>query len=633
MELGLVIRAAEERLLALYSEGRISGTIHTCVGQELSGAAVGLHLAEGDYVFSNHRCHGHFLARTQNIKGLLAEVMGLQTGVSAGIGGSQHLTEDRFFSNGIIGGMIPIAAGAAYAGRLAEESRVTVAFIGDGSMAQGTVFEAMNLAAVFQAPLYIVAEINGIAQSTNVATVQAGDLERRAATFGIETISSDIWDVEALLADTSRAIDIVRREQRPVFHAIHCFRLNPHSKGDDLREPALIEAHRDRDPLNLFVRTHEQGAKLAAESKARVEAALDQIHNSTPATAAPAWHPPEGGTLAWVPARLSGERTINGIRDGLKQALQENSRTLILGEDVEAPNGGAFKATEGLSDDFPGRVRNMPISEAGIIGFSTGLALAGYRPVTEIMFGDFLTLTLDQLLNHASKFVLMYGRKVSLPLIIRSPMGARRGYGPTHSQSIEKHFLGIPGLTVLAPHHRMDTRALYASLAENVREPHLIIENKSLYPLRGSDGLLDGFIYLHRDGPYPTLRITPAVAPRVTLVGYGGMLPICEQAAAELFDEHEIAAEIICPLALYPADMEPILQSVRATGNLIIAEEGQTFAGFGAEAATRLREAGIPFRLRRVGPPATVIPAAIGAETAMLPQSNAITNAALELLS
>ena len=144
------------------------------------------------------------------------------------------------------------------------------------------------------------------------------------------------------------------------------------------------------------------------------------------------------------------------VLDSLNQALHGlmdgDVRVVVLGEDILDPYGGAFKVTRGLSSRFPERVFTTPISEAAIVGLASGLSLRGLRPIAEIMFGDFLLLAGDQLVNHAAKFRWMYNDGVRVPMVIRTPMGGRRGYGPTHSQSIEKHFMGVPGLWVVAPH-------------------------------------------------------------------------------------------------------------------------------------------------------------------------------------
>jgi 2-oxoisovalerate dehydrogenase E1 component len=204
----------------------------------------------------------------------------------------------------------------------------------------------------------------------------------------------------------------------------------------------------------------------------------------------------------------------------------------------------------------------------------------------------------------------MYGDRVSVPLLVRVPMGGRRGYGPTHSQSLEKHFLGVPHLTVLAVNHRYDPAALVDHIFTNIVGPTLLIENKVLYTVMLGSPAPVGFVYEQTDAVYPTLRLRPADPPEVTIVCYGGMLSEAETAVAALFDEHDTVAEIICPTQLYPLDLTPILASVAQTRRLVIAEEGQGFAAFGAEVVASLVEAMpmTPFAAARVNPAPRCIP-------------------------
>ena len=212
--------------------------------------------------------------------------------------------------------------------------------------------------------------------------------------------------------------------------------------------------------------------------------------------------------------------------DALRAALNEDDRVILLGEDLVDPYGGAFKVTRGLSTDFPGRVRSTPISEGAIAGLSAGLALSGYRPIAEIMFGDFLTLCFDQIVNHIAKYEAMYNGKVTCPVIIRTPSGGGRGYGPTHSQSLEKHFFGVPHLRVVASSLVHDPAAvLRALLAQD--SPVLLIEHKLLYPLHlmlPAGGRIEGDIAEeHVSRRRPADGVDPAGAARGLLVHRAGL--------------------------------------------------------------------------------------------------------------
>ena len=193
------IRRFEETLLDLFSQGKLVGTTHTYIGQEANGVGIIDHLEpERDVVFSNHRCHGHYLAWTGDVEGLIAEVLGKDTGVCAGLGGSQHLCADGFFSNGIQGGIVPVAAGLAFARKLDGRGGIAAVCIGDGTLGEGVVYETFNMAAKWRLPLLVVLENNRYAQSTSQEETLAGDICARAAAFGIRTYQADTWRHEAL---------------------------------------------------------------------------------------------------------------------------------------------------------------------------------------------------------------------------------------------------------------------------------------------------------------------------------------------------------------------------------------------------------------------------------------------------
>ncbi len=279
---------------------------------------------------------------------------------------------------------------------------------------------------------------------------------------------------------------------------------------------------------------------------------------------------------------------LKSLNQSLHDMMDADERVLVLGEDLLDPYGGAFKVTRGLSERFPDRVWTTPISEAGFVGVASGMAMRGLRPVVEIMFGDFLLLAADQLVNHAAKFRWMYGDKVDVPLVVRAPMGGRRGYGPTHSQTLEKHFLGVPGLVVVAVNPLVEPGAmLRAATLDDVR-PLIFVENKLMYARRVRtpiEGRLGAMRARQQGEPYPTTTLSFADVPAsdVTIVAYGGMVEIALEAAETLLIEDEIYCEVCAPTALHPLDIDPIADSVGRTGRLVVCEEASAAAGFGAE--------------------------------------------------
>lgn len=338
---------------------------------------------------------------------------------------------------------------------------------------------------------------------------------------------------------------------------------------------------------------------------------------------------------------------LDSLNAGLLKALAADEHVLLLGEDILDPYGGAFKVTKGCSEKYPQRVVTTPISEAGLAGVATGLALRGYRPVVEVMFGDFITLMADQLVNHIAKFRWMYNDTVRLPLVIRTPMGGRRGYGPTHSQTLEKLFLGIPGLTVIAPNHLLargsaEPGELLAKLILETQDPVVFIENKAQYLLQlQTDAQLQDFVveevYESTDQqqrfPVRTVEVKGAPHPACTIAAYGYMSELCLQAMHKLAFEHEQFCRLVIPTKLSPFDVGTLAESTARTGYLVTVEEGTRTSGWGAEVATRCAEQlGAKLKgVRRVAAKDTPVPAALTLETGTLPQVDNIVDAVRKL--
>jgi acetoin:2,6-dichlorophenolindophenol oxidoreductase subunit alpha len=259
------IRRFEERLLELFEEGLLNGTTHACIGQEADSVAVMEQLGPDDHVFSNHRCHGHYLARTADARGLLAEIMGRPDGVCAGIGGSQHLAAPGFKSNGVQGGIVPAAAGIALASELSGSDGISVVFIGDGTLGEGIVYETLNLASLWQLPLLIVLEDNGWSQSTPSHANLAGSMSARFEAFGVVVEEVESTDILDLVPAAERAVSHVRERRAPCALIIHTYRLCHHSKNDDNRPREEVEARWALDPLAVH------GRRLDAPAATRID--------------------------------------------------------------------------------------------------------------------------------------------------------------------------------------------------------------------------------------------------------------------------------------------------------------------------------------------------------------------------
>jgi acetoin:2,6-dichlorophenolindophenol oxidoreductase subunit alpha len=262
------IRCFEEVLLENFSKGAFFGTTHTYIGQEANAVGVLSHLQPGDVVFSNHRCHGHYLASGGDPHRLFAELLGRATGVCGGRGGSQHLQWENFYSNGVQGGILPIATGMALAEKFNGSGAIAVVFLGDGTLGEGVIYEALNMASLWSAPLFLVLENNRIAQTTPIELGVAGSIAARFSAFGIPVTELDTSDVLIILPVAEKLMAEVRETCSPRALILNTCRFAPHSKGDDTRHPEEIaRMRRERDPIGIQAARLEVGERQAIEAE------------------------------------------------------------------------------------------------------------------------------------------------------------------------------------------------------------------------------------------------------------------------------------------------------------------------------------------------------------------------------
>jgi len=313
------------------------------------------------------------------------------------------------------------------------------------------------------------------------------------------------------------------------------------------------------------------------------------------------------------------------IHDTLAAEMQRDSSIFLMGEDIGA-YGGAFGVTRGLLEAFgPTRVRDTPISEQALTGIAIGAAVAGQRPVIEFMFMDFITLAVDQLVNMAAKLNPIYG--LDCPLVIRVPNGGGRGYGATHSQSLERLFTGIPGILIAAPSNAQDASGLLQT-ALRLKSPVLFLEHKMLYPRR-----FDDFKALPPPIPFGVAN-TVRMGTDVTIIAWSYMAQLALEASDQLH-ACGIGAEVIDLLTLNPLDMGIVVESVKQTGRVLIVEEGPKTGGFGAEIATQIMEQAHDYLekpILRLASPDLPMPSAKNLEAACIPSVEAIMQAVQHLL-
>ena len=261
------IRRFEETVLEEFSRGVFAGTTHTSIGQEANAAGVISVLQPDDVIVTNHRCHGHFIAYGGDMRALFAEMMGKATGLCGGRGGSQHIHWRNLYSNGVQGGIVPIAAGMALAEKEKQSGALVTLFIGDGTFGEGALYEACNMASLWRVPLLIVVEHNHIAQTTPTALVMAGRIPERLQAFDIQVTELNTSDASEIQQVSLKCVTSIRKTSLPQALVLNTVRFGPHSKGDDTRSEAVIrELRSTRDPLKILA------ARLPLET-------LEQLHN------------------------------------------------------------------------------------------------------------------------------------------------------------------------------------------------------------------------------------------------------------------------------------------------------------------------------------------------------------------
>ncbi|HEX9551231.1 MAG TPA: dehydrogenase E1 component subunit alpha/beta [Candidatus Limnocylindrales bacterium] len=605
----------------------------------------------------------------------IAELFGKEEGYCRGRGGGMHIGDfstGHLGANAIVGGSVPIATGAAMAARYQGSGRVVACMAGDGAFANGVVLESLNWAAQDQwsnhlagdlaggLPIVFVIQNNhyGMTHRTDEEVMGIRHLARRAAGFADDNMHAEVvngMDVLAVRDAVGRAAERCRAGDGPVLLELSTYRYYGHSLSDPRNEYRTRDEEGAWRAVDPVARLRAQISELGLASEAELDAialAASERNAAAAVRAVAATDPDPADLLANLytdtaadtvpePARVvetlaappiavrDGAGAIT-YRDALREALVEemarDARVIVYGEDV-ADYGGAFKLTKGLMEAFGrARVFNTPISEAAICGTAVGAAIVGLRPVVELMYMDFALMASDQIANQAAKWHFMSGAQVEVPLVIRASVGAGKGYGGQHSQSLESLFTHTPGLYVVYPATPEDAKGLLKS-AIRTNNPVLFVESQGLY---GTKGVVPDDDYLT---PIGQARIARH-GTDVTLVGWGPAVPDLLAAAETLEAEHGTSAEVIDLRSLVPLDFETVLDSVRRTGRCVVASQAVLTGSFVNDLVARIQlEAfdALDGPIGRIGAANGISPQAEGLERAFLPSPDDVVRAVLAI--
>jgi pyruvate/2-oxoglutarate/acetoin dehydrogenase E1 component/TPP-dependent pyruvate/acetoin dehydrogenase alpha subunit len=637
------IRYFENTVYDLLGRNIIKGASHLYAGEEAVAVGAVAALRDDDLITSTHRGHGHChargdaLARTSeekqdHLNKMMAELCGKATGYCRGRGGSMHIADverGNLGATGIVGGNIPVATGAATALKMRKEDRVVLCFFGDGASNTGNFHEALNLASTWCLPIVYIVENNLYGMSVPFRCASAKlDIADRACAYGIPGKVVDGMNVLAVRQAISEAVARARKGEGPSLIECKTYRYYGHSRSDPRKyrtkeEEAEWKSRDAIQALNDFMLS--TGLATEAELQA-VESAAEKAINASVQFSADSPFPAveeveqdvyvlSNPTAAEVEQErqlrermkslspsllLTSSEQEQQVRERIKkgekarvidfrQAVQEamaeemrrDPRVFVMGEDVGL-YGGAYGATKGLIDEFgPERVRDTPISEAMIGGGAVGAAMAGLKPVAEIMYVDFTPLAMDQLANQGAKNRYMFGGKTKVPMVIRTEGGAGRSIAAHHSQSLEALWLHFPGIYVVMPSTPYDAKGLLKACIRG-DNPVMYIEHKVIYSVKGPVPEEDytiplGVADIKREGK------------DVTVVAYSRMLHRALEAADKLAQEG-ISVEVIDPRTLKPLDLDTIVRSVQKTGRIVGVTEAYKTGSFISELFTLINE-------------------------------------------
>ncbi len=586
------IRKFEEQVSKQFAAGRIPGFVHLCIGQEAVPVGACASLEPDDYITSTHRGHGHLIAKGGDLRRMMAELYGKETGYCRGRGGSMHIVDvglGILGANGIVGAGTQIAAGAGLSSKVRDSGQVVVCFFGDDATTEGMFHESMNLAALWDLPVIFMCENNLYGQFTPYQKhTRVPDVAEKAKAYGVPGVIVDGNDVLAVSAATEEAAARAKAGGGPTLIECKTYRWHGHMEGDvyGYRTEAEIEEWKEKCPIGRL-RSRLVAEGIAGEEEldgidervdAEVREAIEFAESSEDpdpgaasenvyAVESPHGSTPESDETDQLPMAMA-------IQQALQEEMERDESVVVLGEDVAI---GVFGVTAGLFAKFgESRILDTPISENVIAGAAVGAAMTGLKPVAEIEFGDFLTCCMDPIINQMAKLRFMTGGQVKLPLVIRTNTGSGFSAGAQHSQSLEALLMHVPGLTIAVPSTPRDAKGLLRTAIRS-DNPVLFFEHKGIYFNPGAVPRGDFTI------PFGSADIKRAGSD-VTVVAIAAMVNKV-LAVAERFAEEGISVEVIDPRTLVPLDADTIVASVEKTGRLVIAEEGCLTGGFGAEVA------------------------------------------------
>ncbi|MFN0048792.1 MAG: thiamine pyrophosphate-dependent enzyme [Cytophagales bacterium] len=589
-------RMIEEKMLVLLRQSKISKWF-SAYGQEAISVGVALAVEGEEWLFPSHRNLGVFTARAIPFERLFAQWQGKNTGFSKGRERSFHFGSSEYKIGAMISHMaahLPVAEGVALGHLIKGESKISVAFCGDGATSEGDFHEALNLASVWNLPILFIVENNGYALSTPKSEqFKCDNIIDKAPGYGMDALQLDGNNVLEVYDTISQLAKSMRANPRPVLVEMLTFRMRGHEEasGNKYVPTDLLEKWSSKDPLENyekylvenFILEVAQIDAFKSEFEVEIDAAVEKVlaeplpfadeieeFNDIYASFEPNLNVPDL-------SETTEKRFIDAISEGLLQSMEKYENLVLMGQDI-AGYGGVFKVTEGFLSRFGSdRVRNTPLCESAVLGSALGLSIKGFKSVVEMQFADFVTCGLNQIVNNLAKSHYRWGQNADV--VVRMPTGAGTGGGPFHSQSLEAWFFHVPGLKIVYPSNAFDAKGLLCASIEDPN-PVLFFEHKAMYRTVKNEV----------PDTYYTLEIGKAKIAKVgndlTIITYGyGVIW-----ALEVIEELKIDAEVVDLCTLLPWDKETVESSVRKTGKALVLNEDTITGSISAEIAAFIGE-------------------------------------------
>jgi 2-oxoisovalerate dehydrogenase E1 component len=598
----LLPRLIEEKMLVLLRQGKISKWF-SGIGQEAIAVGATLAMQEDEWIMPLHRNLGVFTSRKMPLHKLFQQWQGNKNGYSKARERSFHFGSREHHICGMIshlGPQLAIADGISLAYKLRKESKVSLAFTGDGGTSEGDFHEALNVAAVWDLPVIFIIENNGYGLSTPVnEQYRCKELIDKAIGYGIEGVQIDGNDILAVYDTIKGVRDYCINNQKPYLIECMTFRMRGHEEASGTKyiPQELFEEWNKKDPVINYENYLIEEKILETTSVAHIrEEIKNKIEEQLKIGFAEAAIVPnteeelkdvyaERSTLILQRSTITGQRTnssqirfIDAIKEALHQSMEQHDNLILMGQDI-AEYGGAFKITEGLVNEFgTQRVRNTPLCESAIVGTSLGLSLENFKSVMEMQFADFVAVGFNQIINNLAKIHYRWGQNADV--VIRMPTGAGVGAGPFHSQSNEAWFVHTPGLKVVYPSTPEDAKGLLIA-AINDPNPVMYFEHKVLY--RSISGEVPPAYYETQIGKARSVQ----KGDDISIITYGAGVHWATDYAEQ---NKNISIDILDLRTLLPLDYDAIKRSVSQTGKVLLLHEDTLIGGIGAEIAAWINE-------------------------------------------